>query len=337
MGNCGKIAAGVHCAASGSRISSKWGSRMLSGAQSLLARQPLAAGRHRPGKAAAAPVAHPCQAAMLQMADRRLHARMALAAGPEPVLTLMRRSRPAQAALARQRALLKHRAEQVLIGRRVEALVETARDPRRKSRLRPGDHRHRAVGAAAGPQNLMMQDELMLILDNAHRHAQLLRHTRLALGHPPGVRLKDREHFFRMRDILAPERPPPDRVDLNPRLLGKIPCRLSLGQLRLAQVQAGAHPVRRLSHPAVRLPDISGHMAMLAPRRQPQIIAPRSHGAHRVPQQILGRREVDARLGHKAVSAPAQGVARLFFGAYIPNLTRLKYQSMNSQKKKNIE
>ncbi len=157
-------------------------------------------------------------------------------------------------------------------------IAQRSPQPLAAGRHRPGDRRHRAVRVAAGPQNLVMQDELMLILDHAHRHSQLLRHPRLALGHPPGVRLKDREHFFRMRDILAPEHPP---LDLNPRLLGKIPRRLSFGPLRLALVQTGAHPVRRLSrppgvaHPIERLPDISDHMAMLAPRRQPQIIAQR--------------------------------------------------------------
>ncbi len=211
------------------------GSETLGGAQARAAGEPLALlvpqqppeplgvrrqrrQRRRPLEAALAMGAHPPEPAMLQMIDGRLDRRMLPARRLEPFPALARRSLGIRPALGRQRALVEQRAELGLIRRRVEAAVEAAGPKVGEPLHRPLDQRRRMAGVAALPHDPAVQDEPALVLDHGDRHAQLLAHAGLALGHPAGVRLEDRERLLAVRDGLAPEQPPRNLLELAARM-----------------------------------------------------------------------------------------------------------------------
>ena len=193
--------------------------------------------------------AHPPEPAMLQMIDGRLDRRMLPARRLEPFLALARRSLGIRPALGRQRALVEPRAELGLIRRRVEAAVEAAGPKVGEPLHRPFNQRRRMAGVAALPHDPAVQDEPALVLDHGDRHAQLLAHAGLALGHPAGVRLEDREHLLAVRDGLAPEQPAPSLLELAARM-AKIALELACQRVLAGrQRQLGGLRQRRLGAP----------------------------------------------------------------------------------------
>ena len=99
----------------------------------------------------------------------------------------------------------------------------------------------------------MVQDQLMLVLDDADRNPEFDHAPGLALRAPAGMRLEDGEHVLFMRDRFALQQPPVDLVDLAKRMIHKslhgidIPC-LRPGRLEFPpQSAAPRHPPRRLS------------------------------------------------------------------------------------------
>ena len=83
--------------------------------------------------------------------------------------------------------------------------------------LRLVDDRHRNIGIAPFPQNLVVKDELVLVFNHAYGHSELHRTAR-ALRHPAGVFLENRKHFLIVRDHLAFEKTPLDLVHLPTRM-----------------------------------------------------------------------------------------------------------------------
>ena len=69
--------------------------------------------------------------------------------------------------------------------------------------LRLVDDRHRNIGIAPFPQNLVVKDELVLVFNHAYGNSELHRTASLALRDPAGVFLENREHFLIVRDRLA--------------------------------------------------------------------------------------------------------------------------------------
>ena len=80
--------------------------------------------------------------------------------------------------------------------------------------LRLVDGRHRNIGIAPFPQNLVVKDELELVFNHAYGNSELHRTASLALRDPAGVFLENREHFLIVRDRLAFEKTPLDLVHL---------------------------------------------------------------------------------------------------------------------------
>ena len=264
--------------------------------------QPLDAGRqHRQGngarKAVRAMRAHPAQAAVLQVADRRLDARMALAGTPEPVLGLPLCGLAAQPPLYRQGALVQPHGQLPLVARRMETPVEARHAQLRMPLLCGLDHRHRMLHVAPLPHHLMVQDEPVLVLDYAHRHPDLHRTAGLALGNPARMRLEDRERLLAMGHRLPLQQPTPNLPGLALGMSQKVPDPLRLAalgtrqvpaaglaervpdpvQVLLADRQAARNPFRgplrqlRGAHPAERLlHHLPGDVFMLAPARNAQ-------------------------------------------------------------------
>ena len=84
--------------------------------------------------------------------------------------------------------------------------------------LRLVDDRHRNIGIAPFPQNLVVKDELELVLNHAYGHSELHRTASLALRHPAGVFLENRKHLLIVRDRLALQKTPLDLVHLPTRM-----------------------------------------------------------------------------------------------------------------------
>ena len=98
--------------------------------------------------------------------------------------------------------------------RTVKAPVEAPRPQIGIPRLGFPDHRRRHVLAL--PEDPVVQDELMLVLDESAGHSQFHRRARLALQNPARVLLEDREHLLRVRNRLAPQESAFDLADLAP-------------------------------------------------------------------------------------------------------------------------
>ena len=95
--------------------------------------------------------------------------------------------------------------QRLSVRRTVEAPVEAA-SPQVRERLQAAlDQRHRHVGVAACPHDLVVEHEPVPVLDDADRTAELGLPAGLALGDPPGVLFKDREHLLAVRNLLPPQ------------------------------------------------------------------------------------------------------------------------------------
>ena len=171
---------------------------------------------------------------------------MHAAHGPELRAALALPRRSAEITLLRQRVDFEQRVEPDTVLRAVEAAVEAHHPQTGEPRLRGLHHRNRVIGVAALPHHLVVQDEAVLVLQDADRHAQLHRTPRLALRDPAGVRLEDREHLLRARDRLAPEKAAVCLVCLAPRVRGTVfdpngfPCPHPMRrQLRLRRLRSG--------------------------------------------------------------------------------------------------
>ena len=184
-----------------------------------------------------------------------------------------------------------------------------------------------------------MNNELKLILHNAHRHPQLHRHAGLALGDPSGVLLEHRKHFLLVRNRFAVQQPTLDLIHLTPgmakimlhhqhRQYRRSIALLQLRNRRLRVIRdqpavlnivfhlACVVPPTRVAHPVETLPYPSFQMFVLPPavqtaflRRPPRLP---NHTTHRIIQQPYIRGVVDIGLHHETVTAPAQWRARLF-------------------------
>ena len=115
----------------------------------------------------------------------------------------------------------------------MEALVETARIQIGEPLFRLHHHRQRHLFIRLLLHHAMMQDELVLVFQDADLDSQLHWNTGLAFTDPFGMRLKDREHFVFMRDHVTLNDSAFDLVDLairmlheafNLKLLHNIPC-----------------------------------------------------------------------------------------------------------------
>ncbi len=120
---------------------------------------------------------------------------MLLPGGLEPRLRLMRQGFHTQLAFARQRTFIQQLTELALIVRRVKAAVETAGEQLREQLLRLGDERRCMIHITAFPHDTVLKDELMLVLDHAERHAELLPDPGLALYNPAGCGSKIENTF----------------------------------------------------------------------------------------------------------------------------------------------
>ena len=203
--------------------------------------------------------------------------------------------------------------------------------------LRLVDDRHRNIGIAPFPQNLVVKDELELVFNHAHRNSELHRTASLALRDPAGVFLENRKHLLVVRDRLAFEKTPLHLVYL-PACMGnqrldharlRHTCLLQLLETLLGSVdqvtatfEIGFDSVR-LALRASRRADLVetllhllGEMSPLAPASD--VVLPRrsaqlpEQAPHRVPQQVDIGRVVHVGLDHKRITAPAQRLARLF-------------------------
>ena len=81
----------------------------------------------------------------------------------------------------------------------VKAPVETARPQLRIQCLRFVHHRHCHVHILAFPQDLVVKDELILILDKGDRNPEFDRGARLAFGNPTRVSLENRKDLLLVR------------------------------------------------------------------------------------------------------------------------------------------
>ena len=110
---------------------------------------------------------------------------------------------------ARQGVDIEQPIEQHPVVRTVKAPVETARPQLRIQCLRFLHHRHRHVHVLALPQNLVVKDELILILDQGDRNPEFNRRARLAFRNPPRVFLENRKDLLLVRNRLATQKTPP--------------------------------------------------------------------------------------------------------------------------------
>ena len=124
----------------------------------------------------------------------------------------------------------------------------------------------------------MLQDELILVFQHAHRQAQLRHHSSLALVDPPSVRLVYRKHLLFVRNGFALNQAPIYLIYLPLRMLQVIPdlvmCYIALLQhpnavLRTtdqlaAQIQIVFH-LRYIVPPAVRTHCVKGPPQLIEP------------------------------------------------------------------------
>ena len=101
----------------------------------------------------------------------------------------------------------------------MEPFVEAANVELGEARFRLSDHRHRNLFVSRFGHDLMMQNELVLVFENAHLEPQFLRNTGLAFADPFGVGFKDREYFFSVADHFTQNDAALDLVDLTQRVL----------------------------------------------------------------------------------------------------------------------
>ncbi len=108
----------------------------------------------------------PVHAALLKIIDRRLHGRMLSAHLPERRLSFP--VRPTRLSLLRQRV------QQLVqcnpVGGVVEPAIETAQAQIGEASLCFLDHGHRMVHVTALPQDPVVQEEAVLVLQHGHRH-----------------------------------------------------------------------------------------------------------------------------------------------------------------------
>ena len=273
----------------------------------------------------------PVQAALLKVVDRRLHRRVAPPRGGEGGLGLPLPVGRGRAAPARQGRDVQKPVKRDPVRRTVEAPVEAADGKVRKRLLAGPDQRLRDVRVAAPPHHRMAEDELVLVLHDADRHAELDRAPRLPLRYPAGVLLEHREHLLPVRDRPAAQQSPVDLADLPSRMaqeasdpgrpglrgaapdelrergLGPVGDRPAEGEVRGHRLRAGLPPPRR-AHRVEQGPGPLRQVPALPPARNPASPAGRrglpDQAAHRVPEEIHVGRPVHVGLrdegGHTA-------------------------------------
>jgi hypothetical protein len=96
----------------------------------------------------------------------------------------------------------------------MKALVDAAGIQLGEACFRFCRHRYRHLIVGLSLHDLMMQDELMLVFQDADHDAQLDRDAGLALADPFGVRLKHREHLILVRNGFAKHHGSPGLFDL---------------------------------------------------------------------------------------------------------------------------
>ena len=109
-------------------------------------------------------------------------------------------------------------AEGDLVLRAVKAAVEAAGEKFREAFPRGHDDGNRGIGVAPLPQDPVLEDELVLVLDDRDGNAQLHGGARLPLADPPRMFLEDRKDLLLLRDHLPLQDPPVRLVDLAPRM-----------------------------------------------------------------------------------------------------------------------
>ena len=124
--------------------------------------------RDRAREAVGAMTADSVKAPMLQAVDRRLDCRMRLSRRREALVFLPLAVGPRKSPLLGQRVEVEQCVEPQPVGRTVKAPVKAAGSQLRIQRLRLLHQWHRHVDILAPPQNLVMKDELMLVLDQRH-------------------------------------------------------------------------------------------------------------------------------------------------------------------------
>ena len=168
----------------------------------------------RAGEAGPAVGAHPVQAALLEIADRRLDGGMLLARLGEVRLFLDGTASSGPAALDGHGVELQQVAEGGLVVGAVKAAIEAAGEKLGEALLCGGDERQRGIRVASIPQDPMLGNEPVLIVNDCDGHAQFHRDRRLAVAVPPRVLHEDREHLLLVRDGLSLQDPPVRLLDL---------------------------------------------------------------------------------------------------------------------------
>ena len=162
----------------------------------------------RAGEASLAMGAHPVQAALLEIVDRRLDGGMLLARQDEVRLRLV------CAAAGGHGVEFQPVAEGGLVLRAVKAAVEAAGEEFREALSRGLDDGNRSIRVAPLPQEPVLEEELVLVLDDRDGNAQLHGDARLPLAVPPRMFLEDRKDLLLLRDLLPLQDPPVRLVDL---------------------------------------------------------------------------------------------------------------------------
>ena len=78
----------------------------------------------------------------------------------------------------------------------MKAFIEAAGIEHGKAFFSLRDHGYRNLIIGLSCHHVMVQDELMLVFQDAHFDAQLNRHTCFAFADPLGVGFKNGEYFF---------------------------------------------------------------------------------------------------------------------------------------------
>jgi len=111
--------------------------------------------------------------------------------------------------------------------------------------LRLFHHRHRHGFVAFAWHDPMMQDETILIFQDAHIQAQFHRHAGFPFADPLGVFLEQGEDLLLMRNRLPLEHPSVDLIDLSMGMLDKA---FHGGTLRLFQRDRDYRRLKASSH-----------------------------------------------------------------------------------------
>ena len=290
-------------------------------------------GRHREVPPYPDMDAHPVQAALLEIVDRRLDGGMLLACQCEVRLRLVFAAARGQAALGGHGVEFQRVAEGGLVLRAKKAAVEAAGEEVREAFPRGFDDGNRSVRVAPRPQDPVLEDEL------AHWSSTIATGTPSSTGRPAFPLLihracspKTEKTLLFLGDLLALQDPPVRLVDLALRMRdvpvefleflrpgaplqqagpGGLRVReqfLALGQ-ELVDVLPPGLRAPGVRHPLIQPPEGHRMMPGLTPTREVPFVRQLGRDPHHhpgcVPEQVAVRGIMDIRLDNKAV-APAR-------------------------------